>query len=128
MSSGYFITGLLFGIVLSLFLYGVPVSDGYDGLALLAGMSAAFDFGINFLDRRIKDKITAGFFLMIIGVCAFLSFSFSPYFLAGGFLFLMITMLIGWHRDDKKTGSHKFYAIFSGFSLVITLFISFYYV
>lgn len=125
---GYFFAGLFFSIVFSLFLYRVPVSDGYDSLALLAVMITGFDFGINFLDSRLKYKIIAGLFLGIISTCTLLSFTFSPYFLGGGFLFLMIRMLLGWYQVGNKTVKSKIYAVFAGFSAGITAFISFYYV
>jgi hypothetical protein len=125
---GFFLfSGGIMAAICAWFLYHIPVSDGYDFLALLVVAFGAFNLGLNIPDRSIRRKIGSAILFLFCFGAAFMSFAISPYLLGGAFLILAIGEVISWWSERERMYRSYYHAFMIGLSIIFVLFILLYY-
>ena len=124
----YFGAGLSAGLIVSWTLYRIPVSDGYDLLALLAVSCAAFDLGRRIGTHALRRSLGIGLVFILVFICVYLCFALSPYLLGAAFLIHAAGSVSGWLRQRPISGRAYIQATFSGSSLVLSIFVLIFYV
>jgi len=119
----FFVSGLLFGSIFSWLLSGMPVSDGYDLLALFAVAFAAFDLGSIGLNAPSAQRIFSAILFILIFACTYLSIIFSPILLGMSFMFLTVGKAVNWYTARAVELKKKLFAVATGFHLLLTIFI-----
>ncbi len=123
----FLFSGAIMAAVCAWFLYQIPVSDGYDFLALLVVALGAFNLGLIIPERSLRLKIGSAIFFLLGFSAAFMSFAISPYLLGGAFLILAVGALIGWWIERERSTRSYYHAFMIGLSIIFVLFILLYY-
>ncbi len=116
-------SGLLIGGIFSWILSGMPVSDGYDLLALSAVSFAAFDAGFMLIDAPNTQRIFSVILFILIFACTYSSIIFSPVLLGISFMLLTIGQGVNWYTAPPAMIKKSYYVAATGFHLLLAIFI-----